>query len=70
MKKKSENTWGMIRKRSVGSQAAPWVDVEECSSQQHAEKRVIELHVADQSHDYAAEAYLELPIWISKKSVR
>ena len=60
-------TWGYIDKRDRAYEAGIWVGVEPCYSEEQGKARAAELERADPSHEYSAEPFLELPIWISRK---
>lgn len=59
--------WGYIDKRDRAYEAGTWVSVELCYSEKQGMVRAQELELADPGHEYSAETFLELPIWISRK---
>ena len=59
--------WGYIDKRDRACEAGIWVGVEPCYSEEQGKARAAELEQADPSHEYTAEPFLDLPIWISCK---
>ena len=59
--------WGCIDKRDRAYEAGIWIGVEPCYSEEQGKARAAELEQAGPSHEYSAEHFLELPIWISRK---
>lgn len=65
---KEAKAWGYIDKRDRAYEAGIWVGVEPCYSEEQGKARAAELEQADPSHEYTAEPFLDLPIWISRKT--
>lgn len=60
--------WGFIDKRDLSAKFEIWVGVEPCRSQEQGKARATELQQANPSYEYRAEPFLELPIWITRKT--
>ena len=60
-------SWSFIRKRSLRDPAAQWATTELCANEAESHARVAELQASDPTFEYRADAFLELPIWISRK---
>jgi len=61
--------WGYIDKRDRAREHGGWAGVEPCYSEEQGMARAAELAKAGPSHEYSAEPFLELPIWISRKQL-
>lgn len=59
--------WGYIDKRDRAYEAGIWIGVEPCYSEEQGKARAAELEQADPCHEYTAEPFLDIPIWISRK---
>lgn len=64
-----KGSWRFIHKRSLHDPVERWATIESCTSEAEGDARVAELQAADPTCKYRADAFLELPIWISRKAL-
>ncbi|MNR21764.1 hypothetical protein D3C85_1386830 [compost metagenome] len=59
---------GFIDRRDLSRQLEIWVGVEPFDSQEKGKARAAELQQANPGYEYRAEPFLELPIWVTRKT--